>query len=57
MGARKKLNEVNVLGALGAAGLFGLLTESWAIFVIAGALLIVGSIYTGGIRPGGGRRR
>jgi hypothetical protein len=57
LGARNKLNEVNVLGSLGIAGLLGLLTGSWAIFAIAGALMIVASVYSGGIRPGGGRRR
>ena len=57
MGARTKLNEVNVLGALAIAGLVGILTGSWTVFLVAGALLVAAGVYSGDIRPSKGRRR
>jgi hypothetical protein len=40
MGARKDLNVIHLFGALTLAGIFGLATDSWSVFAIAGALLI-----------------
>jgi hypothetical protein len=57
VGARKKLNEVNVLGSLGAAGVAGILTGSWFVFLAASAVLIVAGIYSGDIRPDRNKRR
>ena len=50
MGARQKLNQAHVNGALIVAGIAGLLTGSWAIFFIAAAALIGAATYNGGIR-------
>jgi hypothetical protein len=50
MGARQKLNKVHFIGSLGVAGLLGLATGSVAVFVIAVAVMIGASIYTGEIR-------
>ena len=62
MGARQELNKVHVIGSLGAAGLLGLLTGSFAVFVVASAVMIGASVCTGGIRGkpdgrSGNRRR
>jgi hypothetical protein len=57
LGARKKLNEVNVFGSLGAAGILGILTSSWMVFVVAGAILVAAGVYSGDIRSGKGKRR
>ena len=61
MGARQKLNHAHVNGALIAAGVLGLVTGSWTIFIVAGAVLIGTAICGGDIRPTGhnsqGRRR
>ena len=56
MGTRTELNKIHVVGSLGVAGLLGLMSGSFAVFVIAGAVLIGASIQTGGIRGKGGRR-
>jgi hypothetical protein len=57
MGARQKLNQAHLNGALVIAAVIGAATQSWAIFWIA-ALFVVGSgIYAGGIRLDGRRRR
>ena len=56
MGARQKLNEVNVLGALGTAGLIGLLAQSWIVFAILGVALIAAGLCNGEIRPDKGKR-
>jgi hypothetical protein len=50
MGARHKLNQFHLLGAVGIAAIVGLLTESWAAFFIAVAVLLGGSIYAGDVR-------
>ena len=59
MGARQKLNQAHVNGALIAAGVLGLVTGSWTVFIIAGAALIGAATYSGDIRtkPGNYRRR
>jgi hypothetical protein len=56
MGARHELNKVHIIGSLGVAGILGLASGSWAVFVIAGAVLIGAAIYAGEIRGKGGRR-
>lgn len=57
MGARKKLNQAYVTGSLLVAGVIGLATESLVVFIVALAILLVGNLYTGEIRPGKGGRR
>jgi hypothetical protein len=48
--ARKKLNELNVAGAVGAGGIVGLLTGSWIVFAVVSAVLIAAGIGSGNIR-------
>ena len=57
MGARHKLNQVHLLGAAGVAAVVGLLTQSWAAFFIALALLVGGAIYAGDVRFDRRRRK
>jgi hypothetical protein len=63
MGARNKLNQFYVYSCVGSATLVGLLTGSWAIFGVALALALAGSMHFGVIRVrpdqkrGGPRRR
>ncbi len=62
MGAREKLNGHHIVGALGLAGLLGLMTGSFAVFVIASIVMIGASIHSGEIRSkpdarSGNRRR
>ena len=42
MGAREKLNTTHIIGAVGVAGLLGLVTGSSGPAVLAGALLVGG---------------
>ena len=51
------MNEFNVLGSLGAAAVFGILTGSWMVFLVAGALMIAAGVCNGDIRTGRGRRQ
>ena len=57
MGARQKLNQAYVNGALVVAGVAGLVTESWAVFIIVAAVLIGVSTYSGDIRTKSGNYR
>ena len=57
MGARTELNKIHVVGSLGLAGLLGVMSGSFAVFVIASAVMIGASVYAGEIRPGRGGRR
>ncbi len=50
MGAREKLNTIHIVGTLGAAGLLGLVTGSWFLAVLAGALLVGAAIHSGDVR-------
>jgi hypothetical protein len=50
MGAKRKLNSANVLGALVVAGLIGGGTGSWAVFCIALAGLLGAAVIAGDIR-------
>ena len=57
MGARTKLNQHHVVGALGVAAIVGGLAGSWVVFVAVAAVLIASSIHSGEIRPDKGRKR
>jgi len=57
MGARKKLNQANVNGALVIGAVVGLATQSWLVFALATTFVILGGFYAGDIRGGGGRGR
>ncbi len=47
MGARKKLNQAYVNGAVVIAAVFGVVTQSWTVFVLA-AIFVAGSCYYAG---------
>lgn len=51
MGARQKLNQAHLNGALAIAALIGAVTHSWIVFVLAALLAAGTSLYGGGIRP------
>ena len=51
MGARQKLNRVNLLGALGTGAIVGVLGQSLTLFVAVAAVLIAADLYSGKIRP------
>ncbi|MGO8745077.1 MAG: hypothetical protein ACLQNE_03720 [Thermoguttaceae bacterium] len=55
MGAREKLNTSHIVGAIGAAGLLGLVTGSWILAVLAGAVLVGAAIHSGDVRFKGRR--
>lgn len=50
MSAKHKLNSAYILGALSIAGLLFALTQSWDVFLIAAASLLVTSYASGEIR-------
>lgn len=50
MGAKQKLNQAYILGALTLAGLLFALTQSWEVFVIAAISLLLTSYFSGEIR-------
>ena len=50
MGAKQKLNAAHLNGALLGAGLAGLLTGSWPVFLLALAVLVAGDYLAGNIR-------
>ena len=50
MGAKKKLNAANFMGAFLIAGILGVVTNSLAVFLLAGAALLVAGWTTGDIR-------
>jgi hypothetical protein len=54
--ARTKLNVSYFNGCLFVAAVFGLIAQSWAMFLAALALTIACGIYDGDIRPVAGRR-
>jgi hypothetical protein len=54
--ARAKLNVSYFNGCLFVAAVFGLIAESWLVFVAAMALSIACGIYSDDIRPVAGRR-
>gem|GEM_PF-3554999 len=51
MGARSKLNTIFFQAALVVAGLAGLFTESWNVFLCTLAVLTAVLIVTGEVRP------
>jgi len=55
-GARQKLNSAYVTGSLFVAGIVGLATRSWIVFLIVAAVLIAGGFNDGTIRPTRRRR-
>ena len=50
MPAKEKLNAANFLGSLLVAALVGGLTNSWIVFAIALAALLIANIHAGDIR-------
>ena len=50
MGAKRKLNSASVLGSLALAGILGGLSGSWAVFLIAGGVLLAMAVHAGDIR-------
>ena len=48
--AKHKLNSAHVQGALAVAGLLGLVTGSWIVFVGALAALVATAVHEGTIR-------
>jgi hypothetical protein len=52
MGARKKLNGAFIGGSLIFAAVAGLVTHSFAVFLIGAAVLVGLNFYTGDVRPG-----
>jgi len=57
MGARYELNNIHTIGSLAVAGFLGLLTGSWLVFALTGAVLIGAAIHCSNIRPNGGDYR
>ncbi len=55
MGAREKLNTHHIVGAACLAGLLGLVTGSWLLAVLAGAVLVGAAIHSGDVRFKGRR--
>jgi hypothetical protein len=51
MSARRKLNGTHLTGGLVVAGLVGLLTGSWSVFVVVFGTLAVIDVAAGNIRP------
>ena len=50
MSAKQKLNIAYLNGALIAAAVVGLLTQSWMVAFIVGAALVAGAVWKGNIR-------
>ena len=57
MGARHKLNEAFVNGALIVAAIVGFLAESWLAFGLVFGGLFILKLYSGDIRPNRQNRR
>lgn len=55
MGAREKLNNNHIVGAVSVAGVLGLVTGSWLLAVLAGAMLVGAAIHSGDVRFKGRR--
>ena len=56
MGARHKLNQTHILGALGVAAVVGGLAGSWTVFFLVAVVLVGASVYVGDVRIHGGPR-
>ena len=50
MGARQKLNQAHINGALVIAAVFGVATQSWTVFWIAALIAAGSSLHAGHIR-------
>lgn len=50
MGARQKLNQAHLNGALVIAAVVGIATQSWTVFWIAALIAAGSSLHSGGIR-------
>lgn len=50
MGARQKLNQAHLNGALVIAAVVGIATQSWAVFWIAALIAAGSSLHSGDIR-------
>ena len=50
MGARQKLNQAHLNGALVVAAVVGIATQSWTVFWIAALIAAGSSLHAGGIR-------
>lgn len=57
MGARQKLNQAYLNGALVLAAVVGIATQSWAVFWLAVIFVVGSSFYAGDIRPNGRRMK
>ncbi len=57
MSARHKLNAAVLNGAIAAALVVGLLTQSVAVFLIVLAVLLVGALHSGELRPNSARNK
>jgi hypothetical protein len=51
MSARRKLNGAHLTGGLALAGLAGLVTGSWVVFVVVFGMLAAIDVAAGNIRP------
>lgn len=51
MAARQRLNSLDLIGVLVIAGIIGQATESWAVFLVAAAVLTAILMHSGNIRP------
>jgi hypothetical protein len=51
LSARTKLNAATVQITLIAAGIIGLLFQSWTVFAITAAVLLACALHQGDIRP------
>jgi len=50
MSAKHKLNSACILGSVFIAGLFGILSQSFFVFIVAASIIIAVEIYSGSIR-------
>lgn len=50
MGARQKLNQLHIQGSLGLAAIVGWLAGSWALFTVAGTVLLALNVWSTEIR-------
>lgn len=55
MGARQKLNQAYLNGALVIAAVVGAATQSWTVFWLAALFVVGSSLHSGGIRLHGRR--
>lgn len=51
MGARQKLNRMNLAGDVALAGVLGMVVQSWLAFFLGLALLVAFDVRAGAIRP------